>query len=48
MRYMEICMQDISMYGNCGDEELKIFCLIFVYNLIISNSYVCHQQMCMM
>jgi len=42
-------MQGMSMCGNCGGEELKnFFCLMFVYNLIISNTYVCHQQMCMM
>ena len=30
------------------DEEQKLFFLIFVYNLIISNIQVCHQPMCMM
>jgi len=31
-------------------EELKLFFLIFVYNLIItsSNTQVCHQPMCVM
>jgi len=47
--YEKSVMQGMSMCGNCGGEELKnFFCLMFVYNLIISNTYVCHQQMCMM
>jgi len=47
--YEKSGMQGMSMCGNCGGEELKIlFCLMFVYNFIISNTDVCHQQMCMM
>jgi len=31
----------------CGGEELKIFfSLLFVFDLIISNTYVSHQRMC--
>jgi len=32
-----------------GVKNWKIlFCLMFVYNLIIINIYVCHLQMCVM
>jgi len=32
-------MEGISVHGNCGGEELKnCLCLMFVYNLIISNT----------
>jgi len=32
-------MEGISVHGNCGSEELKnCLCLMFVYNLIISNT----------
>ena len=38
-------MEDISVRGNCGFEELKnCFCLPFVYNLIISS--VCPTNKC--
>jgi hypothetical protein len=43
--YEKCGKEGISLRGNCGGEELKNFCLMFVYNLIISNSYECHQQM---
>jgi hypothetical protein len=29
-------------------QVLNYFCLMFVHNLIISNTYLSHQQMCMM
>jgi len=38
--YLESGMHIISMHGNCGGEELKnFFCLMFLYDLIISNTY---------
>jgi len=38
-QYEKSGMEGISMHGNCGGEELKNFlCMMFVYNLIISNT----------
>jgi hypothetical protein len=38
------------MYRNCGGERnCKIFlCLLFVYNLIIGNTYLAYEQTCML
>jgi len=47
--YEKSVMEGISVHGNCGGEEINIFfCVLFVYNLIINNTSVCHQQMYMM
>ena len=41
-------MESISLHENCVGEELNnVFCL-FLHNLFISNTYMCHQQMCVM
>ena len=36
-------MEGISW--NLWGEELKNISIVFSYNLIIANTYVCHQQM---
>jgi len=46
--YLKSVMEGSSVHGNCGAEELNIlFCVLFVYNLIINNIFVCHQQIYM-
>jgi len=37
------CMKIVEVQS-----EIMFSCLLFVYNLLISNTYMCHQQMCVM
>jgi len=44
--YEKSVMESISVHGNCGGKELKIFfCVLFVYNLIINNT-LCATNKC--